>query len=239
MKIPEKYIHQSGINKGRLNLRALQTGEDKGFYKYGDPHPFVEGLFYRGWNKRVHEEWFTQDRLNAMTAYCDKYNKSDAGKAARTRHRKTEKGQANYWKHENSEKGKARKARSYAKWRQSEKYQAWVSHYTKSKKFKDRQKKYRSSDKGKVAIQTKTSKRRAIKIKASAKLTYTENQLIKQYYNHSVRLKNKLGIEFHVDHIVPLSLGGLHHPSNLQVVPAVWNMRKHNKNTDQWLPNGL
>ena len=239
MKIPKKYIHQSGANKGRLNLRALQTGEDKGFYKYGDAHPFVEGLFYRGWNKRVYEEWFTKDKLNAMTAYCDKYNKSDAGKATRTRHRKTEKGQANYWKHETSEKGKARRARNDAKYRETEKYQAWVSQYTKSKKFKEVQKRYRSSDKGKVAIQTKTSRRRAIKLKASAQLTFTEEQLIKQYYEHSTRLKIKLGIEFHVDHIVPLSIGGLHHPSNLQVVPARWNVRKNNTNTNLWLPNGL
>lgn len=239
MKIPKKYIHQSGINKGRLNLRALQTGEDKGFYNYGDPHPFVDGLFYRGWNKRVHEEWFTKDRLNAMTSYCNKYNKSEAGKATRIRHRKTEKGRATYLKHETSEKGKARRARNSVKYREGETYKARISQYTKSKKFKDGQKKYRSSDKGKVANQNKSSRRRAIKKKASANLTFTEEQLIKQYYNHSVRLKNKLGIEFHVDHIVPLSRGGLHHPSNLQVVPARWNIRKHNRNTNLWLPNGL
>jgi hypothetical protein len=76
-------------------------------------------------------------------------------------------------------------------------------------------------------------------MKAGTNLTYTEEQLIKQYYEHSTRIKNKLGIEFHVDHIVPLSIGGLHHPSNLQVVPARWNMRKNNMNTNLWLPNGL
>jgi hypothetical protein len=35
-----------------------------------------------------------------------------------------------------------------------------------------------------------------------------------------------LGEEFHVDHIKPLSKGGLHIFSNMQVIPAVDNLRK-------------
>ena len=35
-----------------------------------------------------------------------------------------------------------------------------------------------------------------------------------------------LGEEFHVDHIQPLSKGGLHVFSNMQVIPAIDNLRK-------------
>lgn len=35
-----------------------------------------------------------------------------------------------------------------------------------------------------------------------------------------------LGEPFHVDHIVPLSKGGLHEADNLQILPAVDNLRK-------------
>ncbi len=70
-------------------------------------------------------------------------------------------------------------------------------------------------------------------------LTEKEEGLIKQFYEYRIRLQDKLGIPFHVDHIVPLSKGGLHHPSNLQVVPASWNRSKHNRHTERWLPNGM
>jgi len=44
------------------------------------------------------------------------------------------------------------------------------------------------------------------------------------------RLRSKRdGIEYHVDHIIPLSKGGLHHPSNLQILIWIDNIRKGNK----------
>jgi hypothetical protein len=37
------------------------------------------------------------------------------------------------------------------------------------------------------------------------------------------------GEEFHIDHLVPLSCGGLHHTSNFKIVPASYNLSKNNK----------
>ena len=61
--IPKKYIHQSGKNKGKLNQKKLQTGESKGTFKLGHPHPSVEGLVYYKW-WRSKEYWVTQETLN-------------------------------------------------------------------------------------------------------------------------------------------------------------------------------
>jgi len=41
--------------------------------------------------------------------------------------------------------------------------------------------------------------------------------------------------KWHVDHIVPLSKGGRHCLTNLQVVPEYWNLSKGNRNTDLFI----
>ena len=42
--------------------------------------------------------------------------------------------------------------------------------------------------------------------------------------------KKQTGFDWHVDHIEPLSKGGKHAINNLQVVPALWNLSKGNRN---------
>ncbi len=246
MKIAKKYIHQSGPNKGKLNQATLQTGNDKNTYTMGDKHPFVRGLYYytsrsgknrerwadyktlqgkikynQDWlkeNKELHkiicQKWIAEN-IEKKRVYDKSYSQSEEGRRKRRD-----------WEACNQELIRVKRK----KWETENKEYLFIS-----------RKKYREENKDKLRGSKKVheAKRRAVKIKASCKLTFTEEQLIKQYYEHSTRLKNKLGIEFHVDHIMPLSIGGLHHPSNLQVVPARWNMRKSNKNTNLWLPNGL
>lgn len=68
------------------------------------------------------------------------------------------------------------------------------------------------------------------------KIKATPNWVIKFYIDeayHLAKLREKhTGIKHHVDHIVPLrnkTVCGLHSHTNLQVIPAVLNMRKGNK----------
>ena len=46
--------------------------------------------------------------------------------------------------------------------------------------------------------------------------------------------KQICGGEWHVDHIIPVSKGGLCTHDNLQVVPAYWNRSKSNKHTGRF-----
>jgi phosphoenolpyruvate synthase/pyruvate phosphate dikinase len=68
--------------------------------------------------------------------------------------------------------------------------------------------------------------RRREREKNNTPLTKNQIAIIATLYKQSKRLKKTLGIEFHVDHIIPLFMGGKHNPSNLQVIPATINLRK-------------
>jgi len=43
------------------------------------------------------------------------------------------------------------------------------------------------------------------------------------------RLEKISGIKWSVDHLVPLSRGGIHAPENFKLVPLADNLAKHNK----------
>lgn len=250
--------------KGQLKQIELQTGKPKGSFKVGDRHPEFKDLFYRCWCRNK-EMWAYKAALERDRKRSNSYNKSARGRAVKAKYKKTEKGRTTERRYQNSVKGKKTKAEYVnnnidriraikLKYARSEKGKEKLELYRKQhpEMVKKSQLKYRKSEKGKanVARYLKTdkakvkhaynaSKRRARIKKTSANVSSKDVKIIQHFYAYRVRLQNKLGIDFHVDHIVPLSKGGLHRPSNLQVVPAVWNLRKNNNNTERWLPNGL
>ena len=90
---------------------------------------------------------------------------------------------------------------------------------------------YQIKNRGK--INSIISKRRAIKLKATPLwLTSEHFKEIENFYLQAQNLKLLTGLQYHVDHIVPLqgkNVCGLHVPWNLQVIPAKENMSKSNR----------
>ena len=62
--------------------------------------------------------------------------------------------------------------------------------------------------------------------KQSPELTTDEAQLVRDLYWLAKDLYAVSGQEYHVDHIIPIAKGGLHHPDNLQILPADINQSK-------------
>lgn len=96
-----------------------------------------------------------------------------------------------------------------------------------SRKFEREQAKLQQS---KALQNARNSSRRARERQRS--VSWANHEKIKSIYLEAVRLSEATGIPHHVDHIYPLagvSVSGLHVENNLRVIPAVDNMRKHNK----------
>ena len=71
--------------------------------------------------------------------------------------------------------------------------------------------------------------RKARLLQLASALTPAEWEQIKAIYRLRTLISRATGIEHHVDHHIPLAKGGMHHPSNLWVITAKENLRKHAK----------
>ena len=85
-------------------------------------------------------------------------------------------------------------------------------------------KKHREKNPGKAALDH--ANRRANMEKATVVLTPEDKEKIKQLYWLAKDLEIISGQKYNVDHIIPISRGGKHHWSNLQILPKDINLKK-------------
>ena len=83
---------------------------------------------------------------------------------------------------------------------------------------------YRAQNKAQILAYTNL--RRARKLQQAPRMSGLERTVIRAFYATARRFREITGESYHVDHIIPLALGGLHHPSNLQVLRGAENLKK-------------
>jgi len=124
----------------------------------------------------------------------------------------------------------------WAKWRPV--YEA--ANPKKAEERKKHHRKWLKENKDKCYIYQ--ANRRAQKINST--LPDTDQEAIAKIYKKQKRLNEAAGeTKYHVDHIIPLSIGGAHHQDNLRVVPAEENLQKKDKYVPElggiWADNEL
>lgn len=79
-------------------------------------------------------------------------------------------------------------------------------------------------------------RRKRAKDRATPK--WADLEKVREIYRLCRELSEKTGVQYHVDHVVPLNSNlvcGLHTENNLEVLPGVENLRKHNRHwPDMW-----
>ena len=79
--------------------------------------------------------------------------------------------------------------------------------------------KYAKSERGK-AVNCERQRRRHARLKQGIPIEITQEDLnqIQEIYQEAQHLTSTTGVQYDVDHIIPLFEGGLHHPDNLQII---------------------
>lgn len=180
-------------------------------------HPELEGL------RRVSGACFECAKINLLRS---RHSNSERTKAQAQKDAKKAR-----QKPELVEKKRAKDA-EYRK-NNKEKFLAGIAEWSKRNPEKVKQYAKKTKLKNRGRVNADTVARRLAKIKRTpAWLTKDDYWMIQQAYELAASRTKLFGFSWHVDHILPLqgkTVSGLHVPTNLQVIPAVDNIRKGNR----------
>lgn len=180
---------------------------------------------------------------DGLKSRCKECNTRDAVEYAQRNHEKTaariaewqranrDKCNANFlrWTERHPETHRLQSKARDAKRKENGKAQAWIdANRDKVRAIKSAWKK-----RNLAWVASDASKRRAIQLRAVP--GWADQKAIDQYYLIAGYLTAELGIEFHVDHVVPLrseAVQGFHCQQNMSIALGSWNISKSNR----WWP---
>ena len=101
--------------------------------------------------------------------------------------------------------------------------------WRKSNREKENSRIKRWKNKNLSKVLANNSRRRAKEISSILMLHSDQEGIIKTIYEASSRISECTRIKHHVDHVIPISRGGYHIHTNLQILPAKINLKKSSK----------
>ena len=151
---------------------------------------------------------------------------------------KTKAVQRAYYEDHKEENKHAQRARGNAYYKANrEKIKA----HRKTHEFKQKRKAYCDTECYRGMARAHHAKRRSLKTQST--LPTTDYKLIKKIYYQRAVTAEENGEQYHVDHIIPLSIGGAHHQDNLRIITAQENLEKADKYIPElggvWADNDL
>jgi hypothetical protein len=196
---------------------------------------------YRAWKKEYGKRFYLLNR-EALRSYFDARRNTPEVKAQEKAYRDANKAQIKAYRDTPEYKARAKARASTTEGRASSRLRQ--RKYAKTPKSKARYKRYRNSDHGRAARQAyeKSAEGKAKKKRKDARrrkaesmipLTQQERQQLIILEQKRLHLTETTGIVHHLDHILPLAKGGIHHPINLRIITAEENISKGDKVTPE------
>ena len=191
-----------------MSNKGLQTGMPAGTYKWGDQHPSIEDRVFKGYqhNSPSTELWFTKESLKLTV-------KKTMAKRVKSKAIRYNTGSA---------KG------TYQKWEEHPTHKGmFLSCYKMSRHGKLKEYWVNKERMEKIKLQATFNRTKRRQIEKSFNLSDGDKAIINDFYKiRNIKNKSHGKAMYHVDHIVPIAKGGMHHQSNLQIATATWNLSK-------------
>jgi 5-methylcytosine-specific restriction endonuclease McrA len=106
----------------------------------------------------------------------------------------------------------------------------WKKRWDKTEKGREAQRKKNRSPSQRALIAIKDARKRALEKNMTDfdKFVFKEAHLLRILRDELFKTK------WHVDHTIPISVGGTNAYTNIEVVPAKWNLDKSNRHTERY-----
>ena len=157
--------------------------------------------------------------------------KTATTKAWRVRNREREAATNKAWRVRNRERVRDRKAVTNKAWYESNRKRSAELKKAWRERNREREAATKKAwcERNPELLAEKNRRRRAKKKNAQVHLTANEKAKMLVLERTRQELQRETGRAYHIDHILPLSHGGLHHPINLRILEGAENISKQDK----------